>query len=74
MYLYMCIITAMNIMTIIISTVIAVVIFMMLNVASEPAFAVYKIKCVECCYNVFIFSYISVFCFLSIRKKYNGTQ
>lgn len=70
----MCIITAMNIMTIIISTVIAVVIFMMLNVASEPAFAVYKMKCVECCNNVFIFSYISVFCFLSIRKKYNGTQ
>lgn len=74
MYLYMCIITAMNIMTIIISTVIAVVIFMMLNVTSEPAFAVCKMKCVECCYNVFIFSYISVFCFLSIRKKYNGTQ
>lgn len=44
MYLYMCIITAMNIMTIIISTVITVVIFMMLNVASEPAFAVYKMK------------------------------
>lgn len=39
----MCIITAKNILTIIISTVIAVVIFMMLNVASEPAFAVYKI-------------------------------
>lgn len=73
MYLYMCIITAMNIMTIIISTVITVVIFMMLNVASEPAFAVYKRKCIECCYNVFIFSYIRVFCFLSIRKKYNGT-
>lgn len=74
MYLYMCIITAMNIMTIIlISTVIAVVIFMMLNVASEPAFAVYKMKCIECCYNVFIFSYIRVFCFLLIRKKYNGT-
>lgn len=71
MYLYMC--TAMNIMTIIISTVIAVVIFMMLNVASEPPFAVYKMKCIECCYNVFIFSYIRVFCFLSIRKKYNGT-
>lgn len=45
----MCIITAMNIMTIIISTVIAVVIFMMLNVAIEPAFAVCKMKRFESC-------------------------
>lgn len=72
MYFYMCIITVMNIMIIIISIVIVVVIFMMFNVVSELVFVVYKMKCIECCYNVFIFSYIRVFCFLLIRKKYNG--